>query len=147
MNTVMIEGAMAFMACLFFAIVYNTPKRELIFCALFGGLAYGLYYYLGHFFGYGVMANFCGALLIAVLARITSEHRQIPIMVYVLPAVFPLSPGGNMYRAGYALIKSDIFTFIEQSVICIKIVGVCVIAILLVLSLPEFIFIPFRREK
>ena len=44
MNTVIIEMIMAFSACFFFAIVYNTPKRELIFCGLFGGLAYGIYY-------------------------------------------------------------------------------------------------------
>ena len=43
MSTIIIEMIMAFMACFFFAIVYNTPKKELIFCGIFGGLGYGVY--------------------------------------------------------------------------------------------------------
>lgn len=147
MKIIIIEFFMAFMACLFFAIVYNTPKKELIFCGLFGGLGYALYYYLSHFIGFGISANFCGALLIAFMARILSINRQIPVMVYVLPAVFPLSPGANMYNAAYAVIKSDMFTAGVQTMICIKIVGVCVIAILIVLSLPESIFRPLKRKQ
>ena len=146
MNTVIIEMIMAFSACFFFAIVYNTPKRELIFCGLFGGLAYGIYYCLTHFYGFGTSANFFGALLIAFLAIITSLRRHIPVMVYVLPSVFPLSPGGNMYNAAYAIIISDMYTAVDQTMVCIKIVGVCVIAILIVLSLPEMLFRPFEKK-
>ena len=147
MSIVFIEMFMSFMACFFFAIVYNTPKKELIFCGLFGGLGYGLYYYLGHFCDLGTSANFFGAMLIAVLARIASLNREIPVMVYVLPSVFPLSPGANMYNAAYAIIKSDMYTAVIQTTICIKVVGACVIAILLILSLPDFMFAVFDRKK
>lgn len=147
MSTIIIEMIMAFMACFFFAIVYNTPKKELIFCGIFGGLGYGVYYFLIHRYGFGTSANFFGALLVAFLARITSMRRHIPVMVYVLPSVFPLSPGGNMYNAAYAIIISDMYNAVDQTMICIKIVGVCVIAILLVLSLPKFIFKPFDKKQ
>ena len=85
--------------------------------------------------------------MIALLARIVSMNRQIPVMVYILPSVFPLSPGANMYNAAYALIKSDMYTAGVQTMICIKIVGVCVIAILLILSLPDGIFQIVDRKK
>ena len=80
------------------------------------------------------------------MARILSIYRQIPVMLYVLPSVFPLSPGANMYNAAYAIIKSDMFTAGIQTMICIKVVGVCVIAILIILSLPEFLFKPFKKK-
>ncbi|MDY4081962.1 MAG: threonine/serine exporter family protein [Candidatus Metalachnospira sp.] len=147
MKIVLIEMFMAFMACFFFAIIYNTPKKELIFCGIFGCIGYGIYYYLVHFRGFGTSANFFGALMIALLARIVSMNRQIPVMVYILPSVFPLSPGANMYNAAYALIKSDMYTAGVQTMICIKIVGVCVIAILLILSLPDGIFRIVDRKK
>ena len=147
MKMVAIEMFMAFIACFFFAIVYNTPKKELLFCGLFGGLGYGVYYYLSNKYGLGTGANFFGAMLIAVLARIASLRREIPVMVYILPAVFPLSPGGNMYKTAYALIRSDLHTTAEQAMICIKIVGVCVIAIIIILSLPDVIFKIFEKQK
>lgn len=147
MNTIILEMVMAFMACLFFAIVYNTPKKELVFCGIFGGIGYGIYYCLINYCGFGTSANFFGALMIAFLARITSMRRNIPVMVYVLPSVFPLSPGGNMYNAAYFIIISDMYNAVDQTMICIKIVGVCVIAILLILSLPEIIFRPFAKKE
>ncbi len=146
MKLVLVQMFMAFMACLFFAIVYNTPKKDLIYCGIFGGLGYGLFYFLSHFYGFGSMANFFGAALIAVMARIVSKKRQMPIMVYVLPSVYPLAPGGNMYRAAYAIIKSDMYNAADQAMICIKVVGLCVIAIILVLSLPESIFKVFDSD-
>ncbi len=140
MKTVLIEVLLASMSCMFFAIVYNTPKKELFFCWLFGGIGYGIYYYLFEFFELSTFANFFGAFAIAVLARLASIRRQIPVMVYVLPSVFPLSPGGNMYNACYALITNDLNTSMLETIKCVKIVGMCVIAILIVLSLPDFLF-------
>ena len=52
-----------------------------------------------------------------------------------------------MYNAAYAIIISDMYNAVDQTMICIKIVGVCVIAILLVLSLPKFIFKPFDKKQ
>jgi len=140
MKIVLIEMLLASLACMFFAIVYNTPKKELIYCWLFGGIGYGIYYTLFEFFELGTFSNFFGAFAIAVLSRITSLKRQIPVMVYVLPSVFPLSPGGNMYNACYALIACDLNASMLETIKCVKIVGMCVIAILIVLSLPDFIF-------
>lgn len=140
MKTVIIEMLLASMSCMFFAIVYNTPKKELFYCWLFGGIGYGIYYYLFKFWELSTFSNFFGAFVIAVLARLTSLKRQIPVMVYVLPSVFPLSPGGNMYNACYALITCDLDTSMLETIKCVKIVGMCVIAILIVLSLPEFMF-------
>ncbi len=140
MRTVLIEMLLASLACMFFAIVYNTPKKELVFCWLFGGIGYGIYYYLVKFCSMGTFANFFGAFAIAILARFTSNRREIPVMVYVLPSVFPLSPGGNMYNACYALIMNNLYMAMTETMKCIKIVGMCVIAILIVLSLPEGIF-------
>ncbi|MEA4972685.1 MAG: threonine/serine exporter family protein [Candidatus Metalachnospira sp.] len=140
MKTIIIEMVMASMACMFFAIVYNTPKKELLFCWIFGGIGYGIYYYLMEFRGLGTFSNFFGAFAIAVLSRFTSVKRQIPVMVYVLPSVFPLSPGGNMYNACYAFITCDLNTSMFETMKCIKIVGMCVIAIIIVLSLPDFMF-------
>lgn len=146
MRTIVIQMIMAFFACLFFAIVYNTPKKELIFCGLFGAIGYGIYFYLYNYCGLGTMSNFIGALVIAILTRFVSVRRRIPIMLYVLPSVFPLSPGANMYKAAYAIAVSDTLTAIDQTFICIKVVGACVIAILIIVSLPDVIFNPYKKS-
>lgn len=146
MKTVLIEIILASMSCMFFAIVYNTPKKELFYCWLFGGIGYGIYYYLFEFYELSTFSNFFGAFAIAVLSRFASIKRQIPVMVYVLPSVFPLSPGANMYSACYALIINDLDTSMLETIKCVKIVGMCVIAILIVLSLPDFMFIG-KKEK
>lgn len=146
MKTIIIQMLMASMSCMFFAIIYNTPKKELIFCWLFGGIGYAVYYWLFKFYNIGTLSNFFGAFVIAVLSRFVSIRRQIPVMVYILPSVFPLAPGGNMYNACYSLIVNDYNKSILETIKCIKIVGMCVIGILIVLSLPEFIFRTKKEE-
>lgn len=147
MKTIIIEMLMASMSCMFFAIIYNTPKKELFFCWLFGGIGYAVYYCLFKFYQIGTLSNFFGAFAVAVLSRFVSVRRQIPVMVYILPSVFPLAPGGNMYNACYSLIINDYDTSMLETIKCIKIVGMCVIGILIVLSLPEFLFGAKKEER
>ena len=62
--------------------------------------------------------------------------------LYLSPALLDV----QMYNAAYAIIISDMYTAVDQTMVCIKIVGVCVIAILIVLSLPEMLFRPFEKK-
>ena len=61
-------------------------------------------------------------------------------MLYVLPPIFPLVPGANMYYAAYGVIMENIPYAVTNGVRAFKLSGLCVIALLIVFSIPNYIF-------
>ncbi|MGE4213576.1 MAG: threonine/serine exporter family protein [Anaerotignaceae bacterium] len=135
--TVLIEGICSFFACLFFAIIYNTPKKELPFCGLAGGLGYGVCYYLTQQYQMPMWGAFWGTTLICIMSRYFATRHKMPVMMYVLPAIFPIVPGAGIYYALYAFMINDIHGATKQGIDAFKIAGVIVLAMLIILSQPK----------
>lgn len=135
--TVIIEGFCSFFACLFFAIIYNTPKKELPFCGLAGSLGYMLCYYLTNQCKMPMWGAFLGTALICILSLNFSTRHKMPVMMYVLPAIFPIVPGAGIYYALYSFMINDIHGAAQQGIDAFKIAGVIVLAMLTILSQPK----------
>lgn len=135
--TVIVEGICSFFACLFFAIIYNTPKKELPFCGIAGGFGYMLCFYLTKQCKMPMWGAFLGTALICIMSRYFSEKHKVPVMMYVLPAIFPIVPGAGIYYALYAFMINDIHSATNQGIDAFKIAGVIVLAMLIILSQPK----------
>ena len=93
----MLEGFMAFFASLGFGILFNVPKRQLIYVAIvgmFGGLSYKLLLLLG--IG-DIIALFIASSIISLLSEILARLLHCPTTVFLICALVPLVPGGGMY--------------------------------------------------
>lgn len=92
----------AFLAILAFSVVNNAPKRFLLCCGIEG--AVGWLVYLLCLPGHGtVMANFFGALALAVLAHIFARVFKAPVTVFLIPGILILVPGAGLFRSAYQL--------------------------------------------
>ena len=138
--SIIAQSFFSFFACLFFAIIYKTPKSELLACGITGAFGYGIYYAYYINTNDPMTATFLGAATIAFIAKLYSSSRKLPVMLYVLPPIFPLVPGANMYYAAYGVIMENIPYAVTNGVRAFKLSGLCVIALLVVFSIPNYIF-------
>lgn len=137
---IVLQGIMAFFACLFFAVIYNTPRKQLFACGITGGLGFASCYLFTVNLQQPLFGTFIGASVVAICARVYSVNRNIPVMLYVLPAVFPLVPGAGMYNTMYGFLINDLKYAMENGIQFLKVTGLVVIALLIVLSLPQKFF-------
>jgi Uncharacterized conserved protein len=135
--TVFVESFCSFFACFFFAIIYNTPKKELPFCGLIGSLGYAVFYCFTTPYNMPMFGAFFSTILICIMARFFAAKHKMPVMMYVLPAVFPIVPGAGIYYALYAFMINDLYGAAKQGIDAFKISGIIVVAMLIVLSQPK----------
>lgn len=135
--TVIIQSFCSFFACLFFAVIYNTPKKELPFCGLAGCSGYAICYYFTAQRGMPMWGAFLGTALICIISRSFATRHKMPVMMYVLPAIFPIVPGAGIYYALYSFMINDLNGAAQLGINAFKIAGVIVLAMLIILSQPK----------
>ena len=88
---------MSMVATIAFAILFNAPKKEYVFCALNGCIGWVSYQL---FLSYGasvVMASLWATLILTLVARILSAIRRSPVTIFLVTGIFTLVPGAGIY--------------------------------------------------
>lgn len=123
-----------------FAITFNVPKKEHIYCAINGAVSWFMYIMFGCL-GAGITLSCVGAAFtITILARIFSALRKHPVTVYLINAIFPLVPGAALYYTAYNLMMDDFATAGNKGLEAFKIAGGITLGIMFGFGIPQSIF-------
>lgn len=148
MATILLQSVLSAVACAAFSIVFNAPRRELVWCGLNGGLGWFVYALLVQWNG-PVLASLVAAAAVTVVARLLSYHRQAPSTLYHIPGILPLVPGMAVYNAMQAAIRGQILETYSEALLALKLAGAIGVGSILILVLPYsfFEFIPRPERK
>jgi uncharacterized membrane protein YjjB (DUF3815 family) len=98
----------AYVATLAFGILYNVPTKTLFVSSFGGAFGWILYYFLSSqldfdlFFGAGV-----AAFTVAFLSQLNARHFKMPVIVFAIPGIIPLVPGGSAYNMMRAFVEGN----------------------------------------
>lgn len=99
------DAIFAAIAAIGFSAISNPPRRAYFYCALIAAAGHSFRFCLMHFCGlHIVVASFCAALLIGLLAVLLSPHAKIPAESSLYPALLPMIPGIYAYKTFAALV-------------------------------------------
>ncbi|MDL2248884.1 threonine/serine exporter family protein [Tyzzerella sp. OttesenSCG-928-J15] len=130
----------AFASTLTFAILFNSPKKELLLCGLTGAFAWLFYELVFEMTGSNTIPTLAGALAATLLSRFFAFRRKNPITVYLISGIIPLVPGSGIYYTVYNLIINESALAYTYGMDTIKMAGVISLGIMCVLSLPVKMF-------
>ncbi len=127
----------AMLGTLAFAILFDAPKKEYVFCAAngaFGWLAYLVFQQLGA----GVTIASLGATLILTLAaRVLSAIRKCPTTVFLVTGIFTLVPGAGIYYTAYHLLMNELSLFSAKGIETFKVAGAIALGIVFGFAIPQ----------
>ncbi len=130
----------AFFATLFFSIIFNISKYELIYCGISGFLGWLSYLLTFNLTSSVVFAAFIGALMISLYSRLLAKIRKTPVTIFSISGMIPLVPGAGMYKTVYYIIEEDYALSTHYGIESLQIAGAIAIAIILVSSFSLFQF-------
>lgn len=130
-----IQFISALLATLFFAVILNIFKEELIYCSLVGGLGWVVFLITKNYSSSVILASFISALIISSLARLLAHLRKLPETNYLIPSLVVIVPGAGMYQTMSAMIYGDLKLMINYGLQTIQVAGVIAIAIVIVSAL------------
>ena len=103
----MLDFVYAFFATIGFAVLFNIPRKQILYAGYAGGLGW-LMYQLLQSVGISIFfASFVGALVVGILAETFAKIRKMPATVFVVPGIIPLVPGYGLYFAMLSIIEKN----------------------------------------
>jgi len=135
----------AFFATIFFGILFNVNRAELVYCGSVGAIGWFIYL-LSNLVGYNtIFSSFLASLVLSIFSHILAIKRKNPVTVYQVAGMIPIVPGGILYTAVFWLIKGNQIAANAAFIEAFQIAGSIAIAMLFVQSFMKFLH--FKSTK
>lgn len=97
----------AFFGVISLAIVFQVPKKYLVYAGLTGGGGWWIYLVLVRVLPMEMLAVFVAALYVAIISQIFARVFKAPVNVFLVTGILPLVPGIAMYRMVFYLLRGN----------------------------------------
>lgn len=144
---IILEAIVAMFATLSFAILFNAPKKEVVYCGLTGALGWVVYYGMTQRELNSVLAALTATFCLTILARCFAVVRKSPVTVYLLPGIFPLVPGAGIYYTAYYLFIGNTEMSGFKGLETLEIAGAIVFGIIFGFGIPQRLFHKLSPKK
>ena len=134
---IIVEAIVAIFATVSFAILFNAPKKEVIYCGLTGSLAWTIYYGMTQDGVNSVLASLVASFGLTILSRAFAVIRKSPVTMYILPGIFPLVPGAGIYYTAYYLFIGNNEMSGFKGLETLEIAGAIVFGIIFGFGIPQ----------
>lgn len=103
----------SFLSTFGFGIIFNIPRKQLVFASLAGAAGWMVYSILVNRFEAIIMAAFAGAFVVGLLSEFMAKARSVPATIFVIPGIIPLVPGYGIYYSMRKIIDYDYIEAME----------------------------------
>ncbi len=98
MNEYIIRIVAAFIGCFCFSVFFNIKKERLLHAAVIGTFSGCIYLYCASIFpGNEFISNMIPALICTFLSELSARWKKAPSIIFILPSIIVLIPGGSFY--------------------------------------------------
>lgn len=138
----LMQACFGFLGAVTFAYIFRVPAKQRFLCGLVGGLGWATF--LGAQQSWGeIGAMFLAAMAVSLCSELLARKRQQPVVVFLIPGVIPLVPGGKAYLTMLSFLRNDYTEGIVLMVATVFLAGAVAAGIILTSS----VFRVYSRAK
>ena len=145
--TWIVQGILSFIIAMSFAIIFNAPRKKLIAAGLVGMSGWLIFSGFTLVSGDSIQASFAGAFIVALAAHILSKRFRMPMIIFSVPGIILLVPGGLAYNAMRNIVENDYLTAISYASKAFMTSGAIAMGLVFAEVLMQLIFRYLRRKK
>lgn len=145
--TWIVQGILSFIIAISFAIIFNAPRKKLIAAGIVGMSGWLIFSGFTLVSGDSIQASFAGAFIVALAAHILSKRFRMPMIIFSVPGIILLVPGGLAYNAMRNIVENDYLTAISYASKAFMTSGAIAMGLVFAEVLMQLIFRYLRRKK
>ncbi|PUB16823.1 threonine/serine exporter family protein [Paenisporosarcina sp. OV554] len=145
--TWIVQGILSFIIAISFAIIFNAPRKKLVACGVVGMSGWLIFSGFTLVSGDSVQASFAGAFMVALAAHILSKRFRMPMIIFSVPGIILLVPGGLAYNAMRNIVENDYLTAIGFASKAFMTSGAIAMGLVFAEVLMQLIFRYLRKRK
>lgn len=138
--TYLIQFLVAMLATVSFAVIFNAPIKELVFCGITGAIGWIVFCVLTPNVMGVVAASLIATFCLTIFARLFAAIRKTPVTVYLLTGIFSLVPGAGIYYTAYYFFASNKEMFSYKGAETLEIAIAIVFGIIFGFAIPQAVF-------
>lgn len=97
-----------FISALGFAVLYNIPRKTIVPAGFTGAIGWTIYFFLVTYLGaIDFLATITASFFIAFASQIFARRLKTPVIIFTLPGLIPLVPGGMAYNMMRAFVEGN----------------------------------------
>ena len=97
----------SFISTVGFAVLFNIPRRAIIYSGLCGAMGWLTYIYIQETMSSTIFASFAGAFIVGLMGEIFARIKKQPATIFVVPGIIPLVPGYGLYYSMLKILEKD----------------------------------------
>lgn len=135
----------SFFSTVSFGVLTNIPRRALLASGITGCIGWLIYVGIhSHGGGLGV-ANFLATFVIGCFSIFFSRKKRIPMIIFNIPSLVPLVPGGPAYKAVRELVLGN-NTVAFENIMIVMVTAGSIASAFMMTSLVERIIIKWKKS-
>lgn len=131
--------AAVFIGTVAFSMLYGVPRTCYLHCAVTGCVCWLTYTVLLPFWG-TTLSCFAATFVVTVLARVLAVYKKCPVLVFMIPGIFPMIPGAGIYWTAYYLVMDQVAEALSKGYDAAKCAAALVLGIVLAFEIPQKYF-------
>ncbi|WP_086348077.1 threonine/serine exporter family protein [Candidatus Enterococcus clewellii] len=96
---ILLQFLFSYLGTVAFGVITNIPRKALNVCGITGALGWMIFILTRNLEVGDEFANFFSALCIGLLSIYFSRKKKMPTIIFNIPSLVPLVPGGPAYQA------------------------------------------------
>ena len=142
-----IQLILSFFATAGIGVIFNVPRKNLIYCGFVGVVGWMIYFILTEHGMDVVNASFFSAFVIAIVSHLYARRFKMPMIIFIVGGIIPLVPGGMAYNAMRNVVEADYIQGLQYGFKAFLITGAIVIGLVFAEVLIQLIFRSVRTSK
>jgi len=142
-----IQLILSFFATAGIGVIFNVPRKNLIYCGFVGVVGWMIYFILTEHGMDVVNASFFSAFVIAIVSHLYARRFKMPMIIFIVGGIIPLVPGGMAYNAMRNVVEDDYIQGLQYGLKAFLITGAIVIGLVFAEVLIQLIFRSIRNSK
>ncbi len=103
-----LKAIAAFFASMGFAIMFNLPKKLIVYSGFAGALGFFAYqFFNARLGGDYILPYLLGSVVIGIFGEIFASITKNPSTVFTIPGIIPIVPGYSIYYTMFYLVQND----------------------------------------
>jgi uncharacterized membrane protein YjjB (DUF3815 family) len=112
-----IHFSSSFLTAMGFSILYNIPKKTIVPAGITGAIGWTSYFFLVNYLGtVDFLATVIASFFIAFASQIFARKLKTPVIIFTLPGLIPLVPGGTAYNMMRAFVEGNMILGLEHGI-------------------------------
>jgi len=136
---IFIKVVSAFASSLFFGILFNIKKENLIYAGFGGAIGYFVYEIgLNLHFGSN-LSIFLAALSFSIYSEVIARLRKTTVTTFAISSLIPLVPGNGMYLTMLSIVNEDLSAAVEIGLDTLSSAGLLALGMLFVSTFAKLV--------